>query len=126
MKTIVSTPKAPAAIGPYSQAVKAGGVVYCSGQIALDPVSGELIAGDISTETERVLKNVEALLAASGSGLDRVVKASVFLSDMGLFGPMNEVYARFFHINPPARETVAVKGLPRGVNVEISVIALCD
>jgi len=126
MKKIVSTPNAPSAIGPYSQAVKAGGLVYCSGQIALDPVSGELVTSDIATETRRVLDNVTALLTAAGSDRSRVVKCSVFLSTMAHFSAMNEVYATYFPKDAPARETVAVAGLPRGVNVEISVIALAD
>ena len=123
-RKIVSTPDGPQAIGPYSQAVKANGFVFVSGQVPLDPATGQVIAGDIAAQTERVLKNVSAILAAAGSGLDRVVKTTVFLKDMGDFARMNEVYAKFFTAAPPARATVAVAGLPKNVAVEIDVVAL--
>jgi 2-iminobutanoate/2-iminopropanoate deaminase len=118
----VSTKDAPAAIGPYSQAIRAGGLVFCSGQIALRP-DGTLVEGDVAAETRQVLTNLRAVLAAAGSGLDRVVKTTVFLRDMGDFPAMNAVYAEFFPSAPPARATVAVAGLPKGVRVEVEAIA---
>lgn len=124
MKTIVQTEKAPAAIGPYSQAVKAGGFVFLSGQVALDPASGQVVAGDVRAQTERVLKNLQAVLAAAGSSLAAVVKATVFLADMNDFAAMNEVYGRFFSSDPPARATVQAARLPKDVQVEIDLIAL--
>ena len=123
-RKVVSTPDGPQAIGPYSQAIKANGFVFVSGQVPLDPATGQVIAGDIAAQTERVLKNVSAILAAAGTGLDRVVKTTVFLKDMGDFARMNEVYAKFFTAAPPARATVAVAGLPKNVAVEIDVVAL--
>jgi 2-iminobutanoate/2-iminopropanoate deaminase len=120
---IISTEKAPAAIGPYSQAIQAGNLLFCSGQIPLDPVSGEIVAGDISRQAEQVMENITAVLAAAGTGLEQVVKATVFLVEMGDFGAVNEVYGRYFSGHKPARSTVAVKELPRGVRVEIEVIA---
>jgi 2-iminobutanoate/2-iminopropanoate deaminase len=121
----VRTPHAPAAIGPYSQALVAGGLVHCSGQIALDPESGELVEGDVSVQAERVLTNLRAVLEAAGSGLDRVVKCNVFLADIRDFQAVNAVYGRYFP-GPdfPARSTVAVSGLPRGARVEIDCLAL--
>lgn len=124
MKQIVSTAQAPAAIGPYSQAVKAGGFLFLSGQVALDPATGQVVAGDITVQTERVLKNLEAVLAAAGSSLSRVVKTTVFLKDLADFGKMNEAYARFFPAEAPARATVEVARLPRDVLIEIDLIAL--
>ena len=124
MKTIVQTEKAPVAIGPYSQAVKAGGFVFLSGQIALDPASGQVVEGDVRAQTERVLKNLQAVLAAAGSSLAAVVKATVFLADMNDFAAMNEVYGRFFSSDPPARATVQAARLPKDVQVEIDLIAL--
>ena len=124
MQTIVQTDKAPAAIGPYSQAVKAGGFVFLSGQVALDPASGQVVEGDVRTQTERVLQNLEAVLAAAGSSLAAVVKATVFLTDMNDFAAMNEVYGRFFSSDPPARATVQAARLPKDVQVEIDLIAL--
>ncbi|MCH7986213.1 MAG: RidA family protein [Acidobacteria bacterium] len=124
MKTIVQTDKAPAAIGPYSQAVKAGGFVFLSGQVALDPASGQVVEGDVRAQTERVLKNLQAVLAAAGSSLAAVVKATVFLADMNDFAAMNEVYGRFFSSDPPARATVQAARLPKDVQVEIDLIAL--
>ena len=124
MKTIVQTEKAPAAIGPYSQAVKAGGFVFLSGQVALDPASGQVEAGDVRAQTERVLKNLQAVLAAAGSSMAAVVKTTVFLADMNDFAAMNEVYGRFFSSDPPARATVQAARLPKDVQVEIDLIAL--
>jgi len=124
VKTIVQTDKAPAAIGPYSQAVKAGGFVLLSGQVALDPASGQVVEGDVRAQTERVLKNLQAVLAAAGSSLAAVVKTTVFLADMNDFAAMNEVYGRFFSSDPPARATVQAARLPKDVQVEIDLIAL--
>ena len=124
MREVVATKQAPAAIGPYSQAIKANGFVFASGQIPLDPASGQIISGDVAVQTERVLKNLEAVLGAAGSSLDRVVRTTVYLKDLANFARMNEVYARFFTVAPPARSTVEVARLPRDVQVEIDVIAL--
>ena len=124
MREVIATKDAPQAIGPYSQAIKAAGLVFCSGQIALDPASGAVVAGDVAQQTERVLRNLSAVLAAAGSGLDRVVKTTVFLKNMGDFAAMNEVYARYFKAAPPARSTVEAARLPKDVLVEIDVIAL--
>jgi 2-iminobutanoate/2-iminopropanoate deaminase len=124
-RTVIVTPDAPAAIGPYSQAIVAGGFVHCSGQIALDPKTMQIVAGDVTVQTERVLKNLAAVLAAAGTSLAKVVKCNVYLSDMGSFAAMNEVYARFFTGDaPPARATVAVKTLPKNVDVEIDCLAI--
>jgi 2-iminobutanoate/2-iminopropanoate deaminase len=120
---IVSTEQAPKAIGPYSQAIVSNGVVYCSGQIPIDPATNQLIDGDIATQTERVLENLKAVLEAAGSGLDRVLKTTVFLLDMNEFSRMNEVYGRYFSDGPPARSTVQAARLPRDVRVEIDCIA---
>jgi 2-iminobutanoate/2-iminopropanoate deaminase len=120
----IQTENAPAAIGPYSQAIKAGGFVFASGQIPTDPQTGQFVAGGIAEQTEQVLKNLRAVLEAAGSSLDQVVKTTVFLADMKEFSGMNEVYARFFPEPPPARATVAVAGLPRDARVEIEVVAL--
>jgi 2-iminobutanoate/2-iminopropanoate deaminase len=122
-KRIIHTTDAPAPIGPYSQAVEANGMVYISGQIALDPVDGGLLTGDVQTETHRVMKNLKAILEAAGMDFGHVVKTTIFLKDMSLFGEVNEVYGSYLAGDPPARETVAVKGLPKDVNVEISMIA---
>jgi len=124
MREVIATKSAPQAIGPYSQAIKAGGLVFCSGQIALDPGSGAIVAGDVAQQTERVLQNLAAVLAAAGSGLDRVVKTTVFLKNMSDFAAMNEVYGRYFKTAPPARSTVEAARLPKDVLVEIDVIAL--
>ena len=124
MRQRIQTENAPAAIGPYSQAIKAGGLVFASGQIPTDPETGEFVAGGIAEQTERVLKNLAAVLEAAGSGLDQVVKTTVFLADMKEFPGMNEVYATFFSEPPPARATVAAAGLPRGARVEIEAVAL--
>ena len=123
MREAVSTPTAPAAIGPYSQAIQAGNLLFCSGQIPLDPVSGEVVAGDVRRQAEQVMENIAAVLSAAGAGFNDVVKATVFLVEMGDFGAVNEVYGRYFSGHKPARSTVAVKALPRGVLLEIEVIA---
>ncbi len=123
MKSILSTDKAPAAIGPYSQAVWAGDLLFCSGQIPIDPATGTLVEGDAATQAERVLKNIRALLEAAGLGMAHVVKTTVFATDMGEFGAVNEVYARFFSEEPPARSFVQVAALPKGAKVEIEVVA---
>ena len=119
---IVETKAAPAAIGPYSQAMITGNLVFTSGQIPLCPESGEIVGSTIEEQTEQVMKNMDALLKASGSSFEKVVKATCFLADMGLFGAFNEIYAKYF-TGKPARSTVAVKGLPRNVLVEVEVIA---
>lgn len=122
MKEIISTEKAPKAIGPYSQAVKAGGFVFTAGQVAFDPATGQLVEGDVGRQTARVLENLKAVVEAAGSSLDRTVKATVYLKDMSDFAAMNEVYARYFAANPPARSTVQAARLPRDVRVEIDLI----
>ena len=119
----VSTPRAPKAIGPYSQAVRANGFLFTAGQVALDPDRGELVAGGITEQTTRALENLRAILAAAGSDFSQVVKTTVFLVDMADFSAMNEIYSRAFGDHRPARSTVAVAGLPRGARVEIEVIA---
>ena len=124
MREIISTKDAPQAIGPYSQAVKANGFVFVSGQVAIDPATQQVIAGHVSAQTERVLRNLTEILKAAGSGLERVVRTTVFLKNMNDFGAMNEVYARYFTASPPARSTVEVARLPKDVMVEIDVIAL--
>ena len=124
MREVIATTNAPQAIGPYSQAIKAAGLVFCSGQIALDPASGAIVGNDVAQQTERVFKNLAAVLAAAGSGLDRVVKATVFLKSMADFPAMNEVYGRYFKTAPPARSTVEAARLPKDAMVEIDVIAL--
>lgn len=122
---IVSTPAAPAAIGPYSQAVVHGGLVYCSGQIALDPASMELVEGDVVVQAKQVLANLGQVLEAAGSGFEHVLKTTVFLKDMGEFAAVNEVYATFFSADaPPARATVEVARLPKDVRVEIDCVAV--
>lgn len=123
MRQRVSTKNAPAAIGPYSQGIKANGFVFLSGQVALDPATGQVVGGDIRAQTERVLKNLEAVLEAAGSSLAAVVKTTVFLADLNDFTAMNEVYGRFFPQEPPARATVEVRRLPKDVRVEIDAIA---
>jgi 2-iminobutanoate/2-iminopropanoate deaminase len=122
-KTIIQSSKAPAPIGPYSQAVKAGNFLFVSGQIALDPNTGALVIGTIETETHQVMKNIEAVLDEAGMSFDNVIKTTIFLMDMNDFANVNAVYGSYFKDNFPARETVQVSGLPKGVNVEISVIA---
>jgi len=124
MKTIIQTDKAPAPIGPYSQAVQAGNMLFISGQIAIDPASNQLIVGGIQDEAKQVMKNLEAVLSSAGFTFENVVKTSIFLSDMNHFAEVNEIYGSYFNSDFPARETVAVLGLPKNVNVEISVIAV--
>lgn len=124
MKDIVQTDTAPKAIGPYSQAIKAGGFLFVSGQIPIDPLSGQFVPGGVAEQTEQVMKNLSAVLVSAGCGMDRVVKATVFLADMNEFAAMNEVYGRYFPSDPPARATVEVARLPRDARVEIDVIAL--
>lgn len=124
MKEIISTENAPGAIGPYSQAIKVGGMVYCSGQIPIDPATGDFVSDQIGEQTVQVLKNLTAVLEAAGSGLNDVVKTTVFLADMNDFVEMNEVYGRYFSDNKPARATVQAARLPRDARVEIECIAL--
>jgi 2-iminobutanoate/2-iminopropanoate deaminase len=126
MRETIKTPNAPAAIGPYSQGIKtsAGKMIFTAGQIALDPATGRLIEGDIAVQTRRALDNVKAILTTAGASLENVVKTTVFMSDLGEFAAMNEVYGEYFPANPPARSTVEVKALPRGAKVEIEAIAV--
>jgi 2-iminobutanoate/2-iminopropanoate deaminase len=123
MRDVISTKDAPQAIGPYSQAIRANGLVFVSGQVAIDPATQQVISGDVAAQTERVLKNLAAILKAAGTGLDKVVRSTVFLKNMGDFAAMNEVYGRYFSSAPPARSTVEVARLPKDVLVEIDVIA---
>jgi 2-iminobutanoate/2-iminopropanoate deaminase len=123
-KRIITSEKAPQPIGPYSQAVLVNGMLYCSGQVAIDVISGEMVQENIAAETHQVMKNIEALLKEAGMDLSHIIKSSIFLSDMQLFQEVNKVYGSYFSGNFPARETVAVKELPRKANVEISVIAV--
>ena len=124
MKEIITSPNAPKAIGPYSQAVRANGLVFLSGQIPLDPETNELVTGDIQAQTERVLENIKGVLESVGLNLHAVAKTTVFLKDMGQFAQMNEIYAKYFGANSPARSTVEVARLPRDVLVEIEAIAI--
>ncbi len=126
MKQIIHTDSAPKAIGPYSQAVRIGNFIYASGQVPFDPTTMTIVEGDIAVQTDRVLKNVTAILEAAGGSLANVVKTTVFLKDMNDFQAMNEVYGRYFSENPPARSTVEVARLPRDVGVEIEVIAYIE
>ena len=126
MKQQISTNAAPGAIGPYSQAIQAGGFLFLSGQIPLDPATGQIVEGDIEVQTERVFRNLTAVLAAAGVGLDAVVKTTVFLKDMNEFARMNAVYAKHFPAPAPARSTVEAARLPRDVRVEIDLIALAS
>lgn len=121
---IIATDQAPAAIGPYSQAVQAGGLLFCSGQIPLDPATGELVNGDIGLETERVMENLRGVLEAGGGGFAQVVRTTIYLTDMADFPLVNEVYGRYFSHEKPARVTVAVAALPRGARVEIDAVAV--
>tara|TARA_B110000459_G_scaffold90877_2_gene101652 strand:- start:4765 stop:5145 length:381 start_codon:yes stop_codon:yes gene_type:complete len=123
-KKIISTSNSPAAIGPYSQAVLAGDTLYCSGQIALNPATGELVMDSITAETEQVMTNVAAVLRAADMDFTHIVKCSIFMSSMEHYAAVNAVYAKYFSSDPPAREAVAVKTLPKEVNLEISVIAV--
>jgi 2-iminobutanoate/2-iminopropanoate deaminase len=120
---IVATDRAPKAVGPYSQAVRAGDFLFCAGQIPLDPATGQLVAGGICEQTARVLENIQAVLASQGLGFDRVVKTTVFMVNLADFVAMNEIYAKSFPVNPPARSTVQVAALPKGAQVEIEVVA---
>jgi len=125
-KLIIKTDKAPAPIGPYNQAIKANGLIFISGQVAIVPATGELETSSIQAETHQVMKNLQAVLDEAKITFGHIVKTTIFLSDMSLFAQVNEIYGSYFTGDYPARETVAVKGLPRGVNVEISVIAVVD
>jgi 2-iminobutanoate/2-iminopropanoate deaminase len=127
-KTVIAVDGAPRpfAGAPYNQAIAANGFVFCAGQVPLDPGSGTLVEGDIAAQTDRVLQSLRAVLEGAGSGLDRVVKTTVFMTDLGEFGAMNEVYATYFTSDPPARSTIQVAGLPAGARVEIEAIAIVD
>ena len=127
-RQIVSTPSAPAAIGPYSQAVIATGArtIYCSGQIPLDPQSGQLVEGDVEKQTHRIMQNLSAVLQAAGASLEAVVKTTIFLTDLANFAKVNQVYGSYFLQTPPARSTVQVAALPRGAAVEIEAVAVTD
>ncbi|MBL8149742.1 MAG: RidA family protein [Blastocatellia bacterium] len=122
-KAVVSTDKAPKAIGPYSQAIAVGEFIFLSGQVALDPATGELIQGTVAEQAEQALKNLKAVVEAAGSSLEKIVKTTIYLIDMSDFSTVNEVYATFFQQEPPARATVAVSGLPRGAKIEIEAVA---
>jgi 2-iminobutanoate/2-iminopropanoate deaminase len=124
MREVISTKDAPQAIGPYSQAIRANGFVFVSGQVAIDPATQQVIGGDIAAQTDRVLENLSGILQAAGTGLEKVVRSTVFLKNMSDFGAMNAVYGKFFSATPPARSTVEVARLPKDVLVEIDVIAL--
>ncbi len=124
MRDVIATKDAPQAIGPYSQAIRANGFVFVSGQVAIDPSTQQIISGDVAAQTDRVLRNLSAILKAAGSGLEKVVRCGVFLKNMGDFAAMNEIYGRYFSTAPPARSTVEVARLPKDVLVEIDVIAL--
>ena len=124
MRDVISTDKGPKAIGPYSQGIRANGFVFLSGQIPLDPATQQIVEGDIQVQTERVLKNIQGILADSGTSLEKVVKTTVFLKNMAEFAAMNEVYGKYFTANPPARSTVEVARLPKDALVEIEVLAI--
>jgi 2-iminobutanoate/2-iminopropanoate deaminase len=124
MKKIISTSGAPAAIGPYSQAVRCRGFIFCSGQIPLDPQSGQIVSDDVAAQTRRVLDNVSGVLRAEGLALGDVLKTTIFLTDLSNFQVVNEIYGSYFHTEPPARSTVQVSALPKGAKIEIEVIAL--
>ncbi len=123
-KRVIRTDAAPAAIGPYSQAIAAGNLVFVSGQIPLDPATGEVVPGSVEDQVRRILDNLGAILKAAGSGMDRVVRTTVFMADLGEFPRMNEIYRGYFASDPPARSTVEVSALPKGVRVEIDAIAM--
>ena len=125
-RTMISTDKAPAAVGPYSQAVRHGSLVYTAGQVALSPTTGQLEGRTVAEQTDRTLHNLAAVLEAAGSGMDRVLKVTVFMTDLGEFKAMNEVYARHFPSDPPARSTVQVAALPLGAQVEVEAVALAS
>jgi 2-iminobutanoate/2-iminopropanoate deaminase len=124
MREVIATEQAPKAIGPYSQAIRAQGLIFTSGQVAIDPATQQVIAGDVTTQTDRVLKNLAAILQASGSSMEKVLRCTVFLKNMEDFAAMNEVYGRYFKQSPPSRSTVEVARLPKDVLVEIDAIAL--
>jgi 2-iminobutanoate/2-iminopropanoate deaminase len=124
MRDVISTNEGPQAIGPYSQAIRANGFVFVSGQVAIDPATQQVVDGDVATQTDRALKNLSAILRAAGSGLETVVRSTVFLKNMSDFTAMNQIYGRYFSSTPPARSTVEVSRLPKDVLVEIDVIAL--
>jgi 2-iminobutanoate/2-iminopropanoate deaminase len=126
MKKIISTTEAPAAVGPYSQAVRVGSTVYCAGQIPLDPKSGQIVPGDIAAQTRRVLENIAAVLRAESLGFENIVKTTIFLTNLSDFQTVNEIYGSYFKKEPPARSTVQVPALPKGANVEIEVIAVAN
>jgi 2-iminobutanoate/2-iminopropanoate deaminase len=126
MKKIVSTSHAPAAIGPYSQAVRSGSLLFCAGQIPLDPMTGQIVTGDITEQSRRVLENIGAILKAAHLGFQHVVKTTIFLVSMDDFQSVNDIYATYFRENPPARSTVAVAALPKGAKIEIEVIAMAS
>lgn len=126
MKQIIATTAAPAAVGPYSQAVRIGNFLFCSGQIPLDPATQQMENGDISAQTQRVMSNIGALLQSQGLGFEQVIKTTIFLTDMNDFAKVNEIYGSHFKNDPPARSTVAVSALPKGANVEVEVIAAFD
>ena len=126
MKSVISTDKAPKAIGPYSQAIAAGDLVFTSGQIPLDPATQQMVAGDIKAQTERVMENLAAVLQAAGVSFDHVVKTTIFLADLNDFAVVNEIYGKRFTKTPPARSTVQVAALPKGARVEIETIAVAD
>jgi 2-iminobutanoate/2-iminopropanoate deaminase len=122
-KSVITTPEAPEAIGPYSQAALANGFVFCSGQVPLDPTTGELVGGSIGDQTRRCVENLQAVLAAAGTGLDRVVKTTIYVTDMASFAEVNEAYGSYFDSQPPARATIGVASLPKGARVEIECVA---
>jgi 2-iminobutanoate/2-iminopropanoate deaminase len=126
MKKIISTSDAPAAIGPYSQAIRAGTMLFCSGQIPLDPKTGQIVSGGIDAQTKRVCDNITAVLKAEGLSFADIVKTTIFLTDLGDFQTVNEIYGKYFSENPPARSTVQVAALPKGAKVEIEAIAVAD
>jgi 2-iminobutanoate/2-iminopropanoate deaminase len=124
MREVIATKEGPQAIGPYSQAIRANGLIFVSGQVAIDPATQQVIGGDVAAQTDRVIQNLSGILQAAGSGLEKVVRSTVFLKNMGDFAAMNQVYGRYFNSAPPARSTVEVARLPKDVLVEIDVIAL--
>src|SRR6476659_8179791 len=126
MKKIISTSDAPAAIGPYSQAIRSGNFIFCSGQIPLDPKSGEMVADDVGAQTRQVLDNISGLLKSEGLSLGDVLKTTIFLTDLGNFQIVNEIYGSYFSSEPPARSTVQVSALPKGAKIEIEVIAVAN
>jgi 2-iminobutanoate/2-iminopropanoate deaminase len=126
MKKIISTQEAPAAVGPYSQAVRVGSTVYCAGQIPLDPKSGQIVPGDIGAQTRRVLENIAAVLRAENLAFENIVKTTIFLTNLSDFQMVNEIYGSYFKKEPPARSTVQVPALPKGANIEIEVIAVAN